>query len=65
MPNTEVDPTGAGDVYASSFMVRYMETNDSLRAARFASLVAGLSIQSIGTDSLPDRSMLFERYQNI
>ena len=65
VPNTEVDPTGAGDVYASSFMVRYMETNDSLRAARFASLVAGLSIQSHGTDSLPDRSMLLEQYQNI
>ena len=65
VPNNEVDPTGAGDVYASSFMVRYMETNDSLRAARFASLIAGLSIKSHGTDSLPERSTLLGQYQNI
>ena len=62
VPSHEVDPTGAGDVYASAFMVRYMETNDSLRSAKFASLIAGTSVQSYGTESLPDRSTIPNQY---
>ena len=61
VPNTEVDPTGAGDVYACSFMIRYMETKDSLKSANFASLVAGLSVRSYGTEGLPDQSIIPDR----
>ena len=61
VPYTEVDPTGAGDIYACSFMIRYMETKDSLKSANFASLVAGLSVRSYGTEGLPDQSIIPDR----
>jgi sugar/nucleoside kinase (ribokinase family) len=35
LPRPEVDPTGAGDVFAAAFLVRYQETGDPLAAAAF------------------------------
>ena len=32
LPRPEVDPTGAGDVFAAAFLVRYHETGDPLDA---------------------------------
>ena len=33
LPRAEKDPTGAGDVFAAAFLVRYQETDDPLEAA--------------------------------
>ena len=54
-PTREVDPTGAGDIYAAAFLVRLDETDDPLEAARFANLVASCSVERVGIDGIPTR----------
>ena len=51
----EVDATGAGDVFATAFTVRYRETDDVGEAARFATAAAALSIRGIGLEAVADR----------
>ena len=53
-----LDPTGAGDVFAASLMVRYGETRDILSAVRFAHTVAARAIGGEGTTSIPLREIL-------
>ena len=60
-PAKEVDSTGAGDVFAAAFLVRYGETLDPLESACFASCAAGLSIESEGLDGVPTREMVERR----
>lgn len=52
---TEVDPTGAGDVFAVSFLVRYAESRDAVAAARFAAAAAALSVQGEGISAIGGR----------
>jgi sugar/nucleoside kinase (ribokinase family) len=52
----EVDPTGAGDVFATSFLLRYAETRDPFLAARFANIVASMSVEAPGMNAIPMRS---------
>ncbi len=47
-PGEEVDPTGAGDVFAAAFMVSLEESGDVAVAARFAAAAAGLSVGGAG-----------------
>ena len=54
----EVDPTGAGDVFAAAFAVRFFETEDLQEASDFASVVAGLSVQSQGVSTIPCRGVV-------
>lgn len=61
LPRTEVDPTGAGDVFASAFMVRYHETHDPLEAAAFASCAASCVVEGVGTSTLGDRAEVEKR----
>jgi sugar/nucleoside kinase (ribokinase family) len=51
----EVDPTGAGDVFAAAFLIRLMETGDPCQAAHFANVVASFSIEGPGVTSIPTR----------
>jgi sugar/nucleoside kinase (ribokinase family) len=51
----ERDPTGAGDVFAVAFLVRYHETRDVLDAARFASAAGALSVRGKGFESVAGR----------
>jgi len=55
-PTVEVDPTGAGDVFAAAFLIRLRETGDPLVAARFANVVASMSVEAPGIDSIPWRA---------
>lgn len=57
-PAVEVDPTGAGDVFAAAFLIRLRETGDPLVAARFANVVASMSVEAPGMDSIPLRSQV-------
>ncbi len=57
----EVDPTGAGDVFAAGFLIRYAETEDPIEAARFANAVASFVIEGIGPANLPSREQVEER----
>lgn len=50
---TEVDPTGAGDIFAAAFFFRMAHTRDPWEAARFATQLAALSVTRTGLDSIP------------
>jgi sugar/nucleoside kinase (ribokinase family) len=58
LPATPVDPTGAGDVFAAAFFIRFWETRDALVAADFATTAAGLSVTGRGLESVPDRQAI-------
>lgn len=49
----EVDPTGAGDVFAAAYLVRLYETDDPYEAARFANIIASFSVEKPGTSGIP------------
>jgi sugar/nucleoside kinase (ribokinase family) len=55
-PAQEVDPTGAGDIFASAFLVRLAETGDPLVSAHFATVVASMSVEGSGMATIPDRT---------
>ena len=49
---TEVDATGAGDVFAASFFFRLLNTRDPWEATRFATLLASRSVTRVGLDGI-------------
>jgi sugar/nucleoside kinase (ribokinase family) len=49
----EVDATGAGDIFAAAFFVRYLNTRDPWEATRFATLLASHSVERIGLKGIP------------
>ncbi len=51
--SVEVDPTGAGDIFAAAFFVRLLNTRDPWEAARFANQVAALSVTRPGLSGVP------------
>jgi 1D-myo-inositol 3-kinase len=63
-PAREVDPTGAGDVFAAAFLIRLHETalsplgEDPWEAARFANVVGSFSVEGPGTTAIPDREQV-------
>ncbi len=57
----EVDPTGAGDVFAAAFMLRYCECRDPVDAARFANCVASFVVEAPGAANLPTRPQVSRR----
>lgn len=61
LPRPEVDPTGAGDVFAAAFVLRYRETEDPLEAAAFASCAASCVVEGVGTTTLGDRAEVEQR----
>jgi hypothetical protein len=54
-PAQQVDPTGAGDVFAAAFLIRMAEKGDPCEAARFANVVASFSIEGPGIHGIPTR----------
>jgi sugar/nucleoside kinase (ribokinase family) len=53
LPRTQVDPTGAGDVFAAAFFIHLYETQDPWTSARFANQVAAISVTRPGLDGVP------------
>jgi sugar/nucleoside kinase (ribokinase family) len=51
----EVDPTGAGDVFAAAFLICYAEDRDVLQAARFATAAAALAVRGEGISAIAGR----------
>lgn len=52
-PNvTEVDATGAGDVFAAAFFIRLFSTRDPWEATRFATLLATCSVTRVGLEGI-------------
>lgn len=52
----EVDPTGAGDIFAASFFTRMVETSDPWEAARFATEIASVSVSRSGLRGIPTKA---------
>jgi sugar/nucleoside kinase (ribokinase family) len=49
---TEVDATGAGDVFAAAFFIRLLKTRDPWEATRFATLIASCSVTRPGLEGI-------------
>jgi sugar/nucleoside kinase (ribokinase family) len=49
----QVDPTGAGDIFAAAFFVRLHTTRDPWEAARFATQLSALSVTRPGLEGIP------------
>jgi sugar/nucleoside kinase (ribokinase family) len=62
-PVKTVDLTGAGDVFAAAFLLRYGETRDRPTAARFANCVASFAVEGTGTAALPTLEQVEDRLQ--
>ena len=52
-PAHEVDPTGAGDIFATAFLLRLDETGDPLDAARYANITASFGVEGQGVTGIP------------
>jgi 1D-myo-inositol 3-kinase len=63
LPREEVDPTGAGDVFAAAFLLRYQETGDALEAAAFGACAASCAVEGLGTSSLGSREEVQRRME--
>ena len=57
----ERDPTGAGDVFATAYLVRFGETRDGLESARFAAAAAAVSVEAAGIASVATREQIETR----
>ncbi len=55
-PASEVDATGAGDIFSAAFMVRLWESKDPVAAAWFANVAASLSVEASGVECAPTRA---------
>ncbi len=60
-PTVEVDPTGAGDVFATAFLIKYFETRDPLEAAKFANCVASFVVEKEGIYGIPLKEDVHQR----
>jgi 1D-myo-inositol 3-kinase len=54
-PASQVDPTGAGDVFTAGFLIRLAETQCPCQAAEFANVVASFSVERNGLKGIPLR----------
>ncbi len=57
----EVEPTGAGDVFAAAFLIRLAENQDPFEAARFANATAAFCVEGPGVTTIPTRAQVEER----
>jgi sugar/nucleoside kinase (ribokinase family) len=57
----EVDPTGAGDVFAAAFLSHFHQHRDPYAAANFANCVASLSVERPGISGIPTQAQIQAR----
>jgi sugar/nucleoside kinase (ribokinase family) len=62
-PATEVEPTGAGDVFAAAFLLRYNASGDPVEAASYAALAGALTVEAPGIVGVPTAERLAERWR--
>lgn len=60
-PTIEVDPTGAGDVFAAAFLIDLYKNGDPRAAVKFANCMASLSIEHEGTMGIPTMETVMKR----
>ena len=54
----EVDPTGAGDVFAATFLIQYQRAGDPWQAATAAACAGSLAVEGEGWSTVADRATL-------
>jgi sugar/nucleoside kinase (ribokinase family) len=54
----EADPTGAGDVFAATFLAHYRRDGDPWEAAEAATCAASMSVEGLGWSAVPDAAGL-------
>ena len=59
-PAVEVDPTGAGDIFTTAFLIRLEETRDPVQAARFGNIAASMSVEHVGVTGIPSRQAILD-----
>ncbi|MDE0631489.1 MAG: PfkB family carbohydrate kinase [Caldilineaceae bacterium] len=59
-PAIEVDPTGAGDIFATAFLLRLDETGDPLDAARYANVTASFGVEGQGVTGIPSHKKVLD-----
>jgi 1D-myo-inositol 3-kinase len=57
-PAREIDQTGAGDVFAATFLIQYQRDGDPWQAAAAAACAGSLAVEGEGWSTLPDRASL-------
>ncbi len=57
---TEVESTGAGDIFAAAFFIRYEKTRNPWEAARFANQLASASVTRKGLESIPRKDEVMQ-----
>lgn len=57
-PASEVDPTGAGDVFAATFLIQYQREGDPWLAAAAAACAGSLAVEGEGWSTVADRATL-------
>jgi sugar/nucleoside kinase (ribokinase family) len=62
-PAQEIDPTGAGDIFATAFIIRLQETNDPVESARFANITASYGVEHLGIAGIPGRDTVLAYMQ--
>jgi len=60
-PAQEVDPTGAGDVFATAFLTHFFRHGNPAHAVNFANCTAAFSIEQPGTHGIPTLAMVEQR----
>ena len=60
-PVEEIDPTGAGDVFAAAFLIEYHLTGDPYHSTAFACCAASFVVERPGLEGIPDRRQVEQR----
>ena len=60
-----IDPTGAGDIFATAFLIRFSETKDISQAAKFANAAASFCIEKKGIEGIASREEILQRASKI
>jgi len=58
-----VDPTGAGDTFATGFLVKYLATKDITQAMAYGHVVASFCIEAKGLEGLKNLEKVEERFE--
>ena len=58
-----IDPTGAGDTFATGFLVKYLATKDIVQAMAYGHVVASFCIEAKGLEGLKNLEQVEERYR--
>ena len=64
-PANEIDPTGAGDVFAAAFLIKYYETQLPQEALNFAHCAASFAVEGRYTANIPTLDSIRNRLNPI